>query len=92
MWKPETTIKTGRVRKALRVGINLITENMFVWLIILIGLGALIGLIYGLGKGGNDSAKEGAALGAFTGFGLFMVIVEIAVPILIILAIIKSCS
>ena len=64
---------------------------MFKWLLILIGLGALIGFLVNAGKSDKD-ARDGAAAGAAIGFSIFMNVLYVVLPILLLLALIRSCS
>jgi uncharacterized membrane protein YhaH (DUF805 family) len=66
--------------------------GFFFWLIVIVLIGAILGFVYGLGKKGKEGAADGAVQGAVTGFGVFITVLQILLPFIIILAIIRSCS
>jgi hypothetical protein len=53
--------------------------GFFFWLILLVIIGAILGFVYGLGKKGKEGAADGAVQGAATGFGIFIIILEILI-------------
>ncbi|MEJ6980539.1 hypothetical protein WG906_08770 [Pedobacter sp. P351] len=57
---------------------------MFAWVIIIIVVGAVIGFMI---KG-----KEGAAVGAVGGFAIIFEIAMVVLPIILLIAMIRSCS
>lgn len=60
--------------------------------IIIIVAFAILGFVYGLGKGEKGAAEEGALAGAGIGCVIVEWLLGIIIPIAIIVFIVKSCS
>lgn len=68
-------------------------KQHMIWLILgFIGFLALLGFVYGLGRGEKGAAEEGALAGAGIGCGIVLELLKIAVPILIVVLLIRACS
>lgn len=64
-------------------------STLFVWLIIFVVAGAIIG---GILRDRDTSAREGLALGAAGGASIFVTIIQVVLPFAILFLIIKACS
>ena len=63
-----------------------------IWLLILIAVGALLGAMYGAGKGGDKNIADYAAEGAMYGGGLFLMLLQIVLPFVVLIFLIRACS
>lgn len=64
---------------------------MIKWFFILVIGGAILGYVYGKGKGGKNDPENEAASGAAKGLYLFIGILQFLLPFIIIGAILKAC-